>query len=312
MLNSLLIATDFSPTANRVIEFAVPLAVSLDLEVHVLHVDEEGAVYGLSDHVQAAAFLAEVGARRDAWLADLAHDIEEAGARCVCARRSGLASEQIALYAEQQGIDLLAIGRVGQTRVSPLLTGSTFKQATRRVSASILCATRDSRIREANPLVQRILVPIDFSDPSRQAARLGAWLAQQLEARLDLLHVLQLPTRLAARPDEPPLSLPPHIAEAMERRFAEELAGIAAELPLERVDYGIDRGTDAADVICQHALDTRADLIVMPRTGAGRIHPMALGRVVEDVIQVAPVPVLVVAPERVKAEESPDAPAAEA
>jgi nucleotide-binding universal stress UspA family protein len=139
--------------------------------------------------------------------------------------------------------------------------------------------------------VQHILVPTDFSEYANQALDYAMELAQKLQARLTLLHII----------DTTPLGmvegasmLPPSYWQELETGIEQSM-----EESLKRLD---DEGLQGETVIVhgvpfQAILDTAkdkdADLIVMGTHGrTGLIHAL-MGSVAEKVVRLAPCPVLV-------------------
>jgi nucleotide-binding universal stress UspA family protein len=141
--------------------------------------------------------------------------------------------------------------------------------------------------------IKRILVPVDFSAPSRAALWRARELAATLGASVEILHVLDLPTprHIAAEGYVP---VPPEFVREMRRRAEERLeewlatANVAAD-----VQRSLGQGRPA-DEIVDCARDRSVDLIVMGTHGRGGVSHVLLGSVAEKVIRTAPCPVLTV------------------
>jgi nucleotide-binding universal stress UspA family protein len=136
---------------------------------------------------------------------------------------------------------------------------------------------------------RRILIPIDASTTSRWAVVTGGQLAEELSARVTLLHVvvppIALPSELAMLPDE---------LDALRERGIRLLASASKSLPAEvRWDVSLREGAPAA-VIAECARELGADLIVMGTRGMGRIARLLLGSTAEAVIRTATCPVVTV------------------
>ena len=94
-------------------------------------------------------------------------------------------------------------------------------------------------------LIQKIVVPIDFSDASKHAAQYAAALARRLDASLHLVHVLE-PSEMVTGPFEfyggPP-------AEFLDRRYwskRSQLVAVGAGLDGDvRVTSEVRHGTPA-------------------------------------------------------------------
>ena len=141
-------------------------------------------------------------------------------------------------------------------------------------------------------LVQHILVPIDFSATADRALEYAIALAQQLHARLTLLHVLHLT----------PLETG-DILTAPHGDYVQTLETEAQHLlqaSLERVqrvglqgDALLANGTPA-QTIMDTAGEQGVDLILMGTHGRTGLTHVLLGSVAEHVVRQAPCPVLVI------------------
>lgn len=138
--------------------------------------------------------------------------------------------------------------------------------------------------------IQEILVPVDFSDASRQALIVAGHWAQFFAARLHLLYVIEPPTLpqwgyvfLALR-------------EGKLRKEAEEqLKKLRQSVPAAvAVTTEVRSGYGAEYEICQLARKRKTDLIVTGSHGAGPIRRALMGSTAEQVVRHAPCPVLVV------------------
>ena len=159
-------------------------------------------------------------------------------------------------------------------------------------------------------LVQHVLVPIDFSATADRALEYAIALAQQLHARLTLLHVLHLnPLAMG----EMSTGMPATYLEAQETEAHQLL-----QASLDRVQHAglqgdslLVQGTPT-QAIAETAGEQRVDLIIMGTHGRAGLAHVFLGSVAEHVIRHAPCPVLIIrkAPDTPTASEnaSPDQP----
>ena len=138
--------------------------------------------------------------------------------------------------------------------------------------------------------VQEILVPVDFSDASKQALIVAGQWAQRFGARLHLIYVIEPPTVpqwgyvfLALREDKLRKE-----AEAQLKKLVQSVPNPAAVTTEVRSGYG------AEYEICQLARKRKTNLIVMGSHGAGPIRRALMGSSAEHVVRHAPCPVLVI------------------
>jgi nucleotide-binding universal stress UspA family protein len=142
------------------------------------------------------------------------------------------------------------------------------------------------------PLVsfKRILVPIDFSDCSKQALEWAVPFARHYGATLELVHVVTPSYAID------PCGLDEYArAESWEMDDAkvrlEELAGSAgSDLPVES---SVRRGRPAAEIVSA-ARELQADLIVISTHGYRGLERVLLGSTAENVVRQAGCPVLTI------------------
>lgn len=142
-------------------------------------------------------------------------------------------------------------------------------------------------------MIKHILVAIDGSESSRKAARFAHDLAQQLQARITLLFVLEPPRVLPLGfLDSELISAPKRSDKEIDavRRLLDE---VAADLPRTQVEKVVELGP-AADTIIATADSLGADHIVVGARGLSSGGKWLVGSVSDRVIQHAHRPVTVV------------------
>lgn len=133
--------------------------------------------------------------------------------------------------------------------------------------------------------IETIVCPTDLSDASLEAVPLATRMARLHGADLHLLHIHLLHSITASEEDIPF----PGEAEARE-----ELESSAGDIKWNRVVHEIRRGINAAPTILEYADEHDADLIVMGSHGRRGFRRLLLGSVTEEVVRLAPCPILVV------------------
>jgi nucleotide-binding universal stress UspA family protein len=130
-----LVATDFSETAEEAFRVASEYARRSDGRLHVLHI--------VSPASDAAA---------EPRLDRLAAEIGD-GVPVVTAVRSGVPAPAIVHYALEHGIDLIVVGTHGRTGVSRALIGSVAERVVRTAPCPVLTVPRRWRRPAAAPAV---------------------------------------------------------------------------------------------------------------------------------------------------------------
>lgn len=143
---------------------------------------------------------------------------------------------------------------------------------------------------------QRILVPIDFSEQSRQALGEADALAVERGAQLTLMHVHPI-VEMAVLDFTyvQPAEKVAEICELVEGRLKEWARGIRT--PADRVNVQVTTGGPAVEII---AMSDKCDLIVMATHGRTGMSHFLMGSVAERVVQGARCSVLVVKTAEVK------------
>jgi len=141
--------------------------------------------------------------------------------------------------------------------------------------------------------IQTILVPTDFSNPAKAALRLAAELAEALQARIVLLHVVDLEFQwIPAGPAVVPAPVPAPVVRRIREQARASLDALAAKTPAVR--RGLVRNGHARDGILAAADEITADLIVMGTHGRRGVAHLFVGSVAEYVVRHARIPVMTV------------------
>jgi universal stress protein E len=176
-LSRILVATDLSPRAQKAIARAIMLAAELGAALTILHVLT--AVTGNKVRQRQVALQVEKDLRRDIATLSSAHD-----GRATIRVVTGTPFVEIIRRARQEAADLILVGAHGAQFIKDLLVGTTMEKIVRKGDRPVLAVKRPVRAP-----YHRVLVATDFSDPSRQALRLGLRLAPG--AKIYLLHAYQ-------------------------------------------------------------------------------------------------------------------------
>ena len=215
---------------------------------------------------QAARYLQEVAGR-----------LESQGARVRSIVRLGSAAEVILDVASEERATLIALSTHGRSGVSRWTLGSVAEKVIRASGVPVLVMRSFA---PAAPAFQRILVPVDTTDPSLEVVGPALELAQLFGSHVALLHVC----------DGLECSIPvPQLTCAFEKL---KKGGVSVE-PLMKQG-------EAALQILEGCREARADLIAMTTHGRSGFSRWMLGSVTEKVLRSATVPMLIVRPSPVR------------
>jgi len=209
-------------------------------------------------------------------------------------RDSTTAAAGIVECAKEWNVDLIVMGSHGRRLLGQVLLGSVARSVIGHAPCPVLCATPGQRIIVEGdlPKIREILLPTDFSEPSREALHGAIAFARGSGARLALVHVMDvmLPPLLAAEG----VTMFLEVADDVRSRMRAMLDEWAAEVSAQgiAVDVVLEEGP-VAKRIAAVAAERSADLIILSRRGAdGGNHP--LGGVVEKLLHDSPCPIMVV------------------
>jgi len=232
-------------------------------------------------------------------LRDLAARLDQEGLSVHTAQWRGLApAPTICDYAEEKQVDLIVFGTHGRRGLRRLLLGSVAEEVLHAAPCPVLMVRpRDGghppTAAEVAPL-ERMLVPIDFSQFSDVALLYARELAGAFAARLELLHVVPLlpvphlyGARHAGSLSQREPGLAERLSEVLRRRME---AGGGPRMPF---DVRVVEGRAASQIV-DRAERSPSDLIVMASHGLSGLRHLALGSTAEEVIRRAPCPVFVV------------------
>ncbi len=295
MIKRILFATDFSRWARRAEDYACALACSWRASLTVLCVAEFPP--GLNPNYPVnQEYLADLMKRASSQLADLKGRAEPRGIAITTRMAAGIPSEEVIAAARAEDSDLIVVGTRGKTGLAHILLGSTAERVIRGAPCPVLAVrtepadNEDESVLSRPVTLERILVPVDFSDCSLDAFKYAVVVAQQAQASLMLLHVLE-PVSYGLDFDLGHFRSREDVRETWTKRL-EELAA-TQQHPDMVVEYRL-RGGFPADSILDAAKTLPCDLIVMGTHGRRGISHTISGSVAEAVLRKAHCPVIAV------------------
>lgn len=298
MINRLhiLFATDFSRWATGAEAYACCLASVWRADLTVMTVLEFPP--GLNpDYPVNHMYLSELMKTATSQMADLKARVSARGISIHTRIATGIPSEELIAAAKAEDSDLVVVGTKGKTGLEHVLVGSTAERVIRTAPCPVLAVRTEPRNGEGvgtDPCrgvsLERILVPIDFSDCSLDALEYAVQVAQRSGASIRLLHVLE-PVSYGLD-----FSLL-HVAkqEKMREVIRGRLSDLAKALSEARVKTDVELyGGLPSDSILDRAKTMAADLIVMGTHGRRGLSHTISGSVAETVVRKSSCPVLTV------------------
>lgn len=300
--HKILVPTDFSDGAQHALSYASTLARVENAEVHLVHAVQEELLAtpeGLTPLVPPPGYLEEI---REAARVALAAVPEPTPTLESPMKREvviALPAKGIVEYARDHGIDLICLGTHGRSGLGRFVIGSVAERVVQLTGCSVLVVRR-----KEHPFmspdsgcirINRILVPVDFSEFSSGAVRQAFHLADKFQASVELVHVVE---------ENSPARSDALQKNAAVQRYLRDLLE-SAEKQLEAIQSPADSkisverhvrmGRPYVEILNQ-AKERFTDLIVTGTHGRTGIAHWFLGSVAEMMVRKAPCPVLVTRP----------------
>ena len=299
-IQNIIVPIDFSKMSVEAIQIARQLARRFGASIHLAHVhqfDYAGAFMAPAPPIVPFSFLAYEQNGEQTALKELKKVASECG---VSSANYDVLSgappfDEICRLSHTIPADLVVMSTRGRTGLKHVLLGSTAERVVQHSSCPVLVtrgnapqANNGSRFR-----IKTILVPVDFSNCSREGLRYAIAFANEFGARIILLHATYLgyiySAEGAAFYDIPRL-----------QKAARKTAGRKMRELIRSVKFGGVKFetafTEASPVIdvCGFAKDHDVDLIITSTHGFTGFRHILIGSIAEQVVRHAPCSVLVV------------------
>ena len=281
---NILFATDFSDVAQHALMHALAMAKRFDARLTVVHV--------VPPEVQAPIPMEPVPLEMD-WqkqraAASMRHLEEFEPLRMYphgTVLKQGNPWPELADMIDGGGFDLIVLGTHGRGMLGTLLLGSVAEEVLRHATCPVLTVGPDV----VPTLVDRqhlshVLFATDFSDGSRNALPFALSLAEENNAELTLMHVLE-------QLEPMPMEYSKELLANYRKRLWDMVPEDANLYCKPQVSLSIG---PAASEICRFANDRQADLIVMGVRGGSTLASHIPWTVVHSVARHARCPVLTV------------------
>lgn len=142
--------------------------------------------------------------------------------------------------------------------------------------------------------INRILVPSDFSEASRQALQYAVMLAEKTGASLDVLHAVETPYVTGGYMEV--YSAPVGYLEQAEAAARAELQKLLTpeQIAAHRVSFVLRIGAPGHEILTHLREHPEVDLVVMATHGRGAVARLMMGSVADKVVRSAPCPVVTI------------------
>ncbi len=293
-IRRILCPTDFSGFSRHALDFSVALAKWYEAEVTVLHV--------LPRIAPNPAYLPEPmvipPAARERALRELGrfvHESRRAGVTTQVVLEEGDTIPTIVNLAKRLPADLLALGTHGRGGFERFMLGSVTEKVLRKAPCPVLTLPRavEGAVAQEPALFKKILCPVDFSFCSQKSLEFAISLAEEADAHLTLLHVLEFAPDVDPRQGAAPL-----VHEYRTRLENEARERLRAAVPTEvrqwcQVEELVRVGRPYSEIL-RAAEAHGAELIVIGVQGRSGLDLAVFGSTTQHVVRAARCPVLTI------------------
>jgi nucleotide-binding universal stress UspA family protein len=289
---NVLCPVDFSEVSRHALDHAAAIAGWYEARLHVLHVFQNRPAMDLPPMVLEDRERECLVGRLHEFVAPLPRNLPLE----LSVREASDIHREILAQAESVRADLLVIGSHGRSGVDRLLLGSVAEKIIRRTRRPVMVVpARAPDVPPDAPVhFERILCAVDFSDGSKRALEYAINMAEEADARLTVLHVIEVPPELQTNPLSADFDVARlrAVAEAASLRRLRELIPAAAG-GYCTLESAVREGAAYREIL-KEAVERAADLIVMGVRGRGAIDLLVFGSNTARVTRTAVCPVLIV------------------
>jgi nucleotide-binding universal stress UspA family protein len=300
-MRRILCPIDFSDFSRRALDHAVAIAKWYDSTITLLHVCAvvPAAAYAPGSGVLPSA--APTPADRDALFAAMKRFAESEAGTTVPIEFDGVEGSTVAeilAKAEAMPADLLVMGTHGRSGFERLVLGSVTEKVLRKAVCPVLTVPgiMSDVVPVPGVLFKNIVCAIDFSDCSMHALNYAMSLAQEADARLTVVHVIELPTDVVREVRETVPAGPRNLQEYITLTEVDRRARLKEAVPESvraycTVDTLLPTGKAYREIL--RVVDERkADLLVIGIHGRGVVDRMLFGSTAQHLVRQTSCPVL--------------------
>ena len=293
-IDDILVARDFSSVSDRAVRHGLDLAARTDATLHLLHAE---VLHEIEDRGEDRPSPADgLDAFRDRLKKDGAASPEALDAVSIVevTRRDVSPGPALLNYADDENIDLILMGTHGRSGPGRLLLGSVAEEVVRRARQPVITVRGKEEGRTPVPgVIDRILVPVDFSEHSREALRTAHEWATLYDAEIDVFHVVvqDLHPAFYQGGVTSIYDVEPDLDEKVRAKlmeFVQEVLGTT-----EGVEAHMATGS-APSAITEFVAENETDLVCLSTHGRTGLKRFFLGSVAEKVVRHVNCPVLTV------------------
>jgi nucleotide-binding universal stress UspA family protein len=190
-ISKIMVTTDFSEISDRALDYALALARRYDARIYLAHVITPDP-FQFAEPQLAQATYEKVRQAAEQGITDILISGKLRGVPHEVLLEEGNVWPSLDSLIVRNDIDLLVVGTHGRGKVQKLLIGSVAEEIFRKADCAVLTvgpAVKNPNVKEAE--LNHILFATDFGPGAEKAAAYAFSLAQEHNATLTLLHVIE-------------------------------------------------------------------------------------------------------------------------
>ena len=299
-IQNIVVPIDFSKMSVQAVGIAKQLARRFGASIrltHVRHLDYSASLLAPAPPIGPFPFIPYEQDEGKTALKELHNVASECGVSSAkCDVLSGAPPfDEICRFAQTIPADLVVMPTHGRTGLKHAFLGSTAERIVQHSSCPVL-VTRGSPLQANNGSrfrIKTIVVPVDFSNCSREGLRYAIGFAKEFGARIILLHATYLGYIYSA--EGTALYDIPGLQKAARQMAERKMRELIRSVNFGAVEFEtvLTEGSPVID-ICAFAKDNNVDLIITSTHGFTGFTHVLIGSIAEQVVRHAPCSVLVV------------------
>lgn len=295
------VPVDFSPQSLKTLRYAKRLGERFEAKLHLVHVVPPPPASLPQRTPLPLNFSQEMAANAREQLRKLAAEVSLPMRPTLYSVRTGAIADEIRTVARLTRAELIAIATRGHTGLKRAFLGSTTESVLRNAPCPVLVVRENKRRSTKQPRqkagaalhFRKILIPLDFSEPSRLGLEYALGFAQQFHATVVLFHVVFVSGYLLAN-EHGAAQISALIASQQEYARAEmETLRKSISAKGGEVETGLGLGAPA-EQIAKYVVKANVDLIITSTHGRSGLRRVFMGNTAARVVRYAACPVLVV------------------
>ena len=179
------------------------------------------------------------------------------------------------------------MGTKGKTGLKQILLGSVAEKVVRRATVPVWIG------RGTSPrLPEKILIPVDFSEYSRQALENGIQWAKEMKAELFIIHVADM--RYLYALDPLGFDARPSVESELKKEAEEELQNWAKSISFP-ANLEVRIGGPVVQIL-DCVQENSIDLVILSTHGRSGLKHLLMGSVAEQIVRYSPCSVMTICP----------------